>query len=88
MRKALRCHVAQTGWVGAGGSYLARHRDRRDGCGSARGRSYRAQLPVQEDFLGTGVTPNPQRGQIHRQVVLRLLEKPGKKFDLVSSVPK
>lgn len=57
--------------MSVGGAYLAR----RDGFGSTRGRGYRAQLPVQEDFLGTGVTPNPQRGQIHRQVVLRLLER-------------
>lgn len=71
------CRVHQTDrQVSGGGGYLARQQDRRDGFGSARGRGYRAQLPVQEDFFGTGVTPNPQRGQIHGQVVLRLLDKP------------
>lgn len=35
----------------------------------------RTQLPLQENLLAAGVAPHTKRGQVHREVVSRLLRK-------------
>ena len=46
------------------------------------------QLALQEHLLPAGVAPHAQRGQVHRQVVPRLLDKSGGTPSLATHVRK
>lgn len=57
-------------WV----AYLAGCGERGDGLGTGQ-RGARPQLALQEHLLPTGIAPHPQGGQVHRQVVPRVLRR-------------
>ena len=57
---------------GEPGSYLCSLLWRREGFAVAV-RRVRAEFTLQENLLAAGVAPHSQRGQVHREVVSRLL---------------